>query len=70
MDGKTIERIVTRKQYSHGLTVSSPRLVSNYRDREKGYFTVERSDNMVSTKSPKLASSKMTQLKTLLPEMT
>lgn len=70
MDGKTIEHIVTRKQQSHGLTVSFPTLVSNYREREKGYFTVERSDNMASTKSPKLASSKMRQLKTLLPKMT
>lgn len=47
MHGKTSEHNVTRKQYLHGLTVSFPRLVSNYREREKGYLTVERSDRHV-----------------------
>ena len=43
MNGNATECIIARKQYPHGLTVSPHRLVSNWRETEKGSFAMERS---------------------------
>lgn len=42
MDGKTIEYIVARKQYSHGLTVSPHKLLITKKEKKKGSFTIQR----------------------------